>query len=484
MYYDGTTAPPGYVGYGSPFTSNTATVGSVNGTAAGYKASVTQGSYAYGGGLNDTGTASLSIVGSPFGTNTASVGSVFGTATAPSFYAGDGTPFGTASGTVTQTTKAIGGGVSTAADVVTIGAVYGDGVSPYKGYVGYGSPFTSNSATVGSVNGTATGYTATVTQDSYAYGGGLNQTGTTSLSIVGSLFGSNTASVGSVFGTATAPLFYPGDGSPFTNALGTVTQTTKALGGGANTGAETVTIGAVYYDGTTAPPGYVGYGSPFTSNTATVGSVNGTAAGYKASVTQGSYAYGGGLNDTGTASLSIVGSPFGTNTASVGSVFGTATAPSFYAGDGTPFGTASGTVTQTTKAIGGGVSTAADVVTIGAVYGDGVSPYKGYVGYGSPFTSNSATVGSVNGTATGYTATVTQDSYAYGGGLNQTGTTSLSIVGSLFGSNMASVGSVFGTATAPLFYPGDGSPFTNALGTVTQTTKALGGGVNTPAPRR
>ena len=282
--------------------------------------------------------------------------------------------------------------------------------------------------------------------------------------------------MGSVFGTATAPLFYPGDGSPFTNALGTVTQTTKALGGGANTGAETVTIGAVYYDGTTAPPGYVGYGSPFTSNTATVGSVNGTAAGYKASVTQGSYAYGGGLNDTGTASLSIVGSPFGTNTASVGSVFGTATAPSFYAGDGTPFGTASGTVTQTTKAIGGGVSTAADVVTIGAVYGDGVSPYKGYVGYGSAFTSNSATVGSVTGHSHGYTASTAQGTYAYGGGLNQAGSSSATLIGSPFSNNIAGINSVTGTATGA-----DAPGFKGATAKVVQHSHAFGGGLDSNA---
>ena len=46
---------------------------------------------------------------------------------------------------MTQTTKVIGGGVSTAADLVTIGAVYGDGETN-KGYVAFGSPFTGNFA--------------------------------------------------------------------------------------------------------------------------------------------------------------------------------------------------------------------------------------------------------------------------------------------------------------------------------------------------
>ena len=67
----------------------------------------------------------------------------------------------------------------TAANDVTVGAVYGDTTS---GYTSFGSPFSYNLAFVGSVynygsgvSATATGYDADVAQTTYAYGGGLDQ---------------------------------------------------------------------------------------------------------------------------------------------------------------------------------------------------------------------------------------------------------------------------------------------------------------------
>ena len=412
--------------------------------------------------MDQTGTDTAYLIDSAFNGNQAFVRTVMGTATSGVGYLG--TAYAGAMATVTQTTTASGGGVRTAANAMKVGYAYYDATG---GYQGFGSPFSSNSAYVQTVTGEATGYTAQVTQGTYAVGGGVAQGGTASATVVDSDFTGNRAYVQSVQGTANSGVGY--FGAPYMNATADVEQTTHAVGGGIHTEAAALRIGAAYYDGLSLMT--TGFGSDFSSNQAYVGSVQGTAGGYEAAVTQTTDAFGGGVDQTGTDTAYLIDSAFNGNQAFVRTVMGTATSGVGYLG--TAYAGAMATVTQTTTASGGGVRTAANAMKVGYAYYDATG---GYQGFGSPFSSNSAYVQTVTGEATGYTAQVTQGTYAVGGGVAQGGTASATVVDSDFTGNRAYVQSVMGTANS-----GDALGYVAAEAGIVQHNHAFGGGLYTDA---
>ena len=452
-YYDGSSNPT--LGFGSKFQDNNAFITSVVGTVPGPGASeaeITQGTYAIGGGIDHRGTTVANIIGSPFYLNDASVGTVSATALSV-----PGTGY---TGTISQTTKAYGGGVYTQADMLQIGKAYYDGSS--NPTLGFGSKFQDNNAFITSVMGTVPGpgaYTATVTQTTTARGGGVDHQGTNKAYVIASPFYNNDAYVGTVIGSAASV--------PSTGYTATVDQTTKAYGGGLYTQADTLQVGKAYYDGSSNPT--LGFGSKFQDNNAFITSVVGTVPGPGASeaeITQGTYAIGGGIDHRGTTVANIIGSPFYLNDASVGTVSATALSV-----PGTGY---TGTISQTTKAYGGGVYTQADMLQIGKAYYDGSS--NPTLGFGSKFQDNNAFITSVMGTVPGpgaYTATVTQTTTARGGGVDHQGTNKAYVIASPFYNNDAYVGTVIGSAASV--------PSTGYTATVDQTTKAYGGGLYTQA---
>ncbi len=513
------TLDDGAAGIGSAFTGNQALIGSayyyyagnyyyygVSATATGYSAAVTGTAFAAGGGVDHAGTTTASIIDSPFTDNLAYVYEVYGAAT--SIYGdGAGTAYTVSVASVDLTTGVTGGGVRTAANDVTVGEARYD--AKLKTYTGYGSPFTGNQAHVGSVYygaggvyGTAVGHNSAVTETTYAYGGGLDQgkaPAAASLSLISSPFTNNLAYVYDVYGAATSGIGFAGTG--YALATAKVLQDTYAYGGGVRTPAASLVIGAKYPAASlvigakygTAATGYYYGGSAFSGNRAFIGSafylaggVSGTATGYGADVTGTALAAGGGVDQSGTTTASILSSPFTYNYAYVYDVYGGAFS-AYGDAAGKPYPDSVASVDLTTGAAGGGVRTAANDVGVGALYG---APVYGYSYFGSPFSYNRAFVGSyarragggVYGTALGYDADVTETTYAYGGGLDQgpaPAASSLSLVASPFTYNSAYVYDVYGAATSGIGFAGTG--YALATANVLQDTYAYGGGVRTPA---
>jgi hypothetical protein len=388
---------------------------------------VTQGVYAYGGGVDHgpaAGAPELSIIDSPFGGNEAFTAGIQGTASSS-------TVDGGASASVAQTLRAQGGGLRTSADSLTIGGVYYDGIN---GYQGFGSDFGSNEAWAAGATGIATGFAADVAQDVFASGGGVEHSGDGGASVIDSDFGFNRAYATGITGTATSSLVYSG-------STANVLQTVGASGGGLRTDAADLTVGDKYF------------ASDFTGNGASVTGVNGVSTGYSATAGQNVSAIGGGIDHAGAGDTRTYYSDFLDNSVYVGGAFNTAA----------------------------GEYSAADT-TIHAA-GGAVSHYDGYAGiFSSFFDGNSVRVNGVSTTATGSGGvgdTALTDLYinANGGALSAGGG-KLYIYGSTFNANEAAVTSANAGANGQGYAYSDLNVqlFGGAVYHATGGTEIVGGG--------